>query len=86
MKNKINKFLSIYNEAKAIWDSGAEWSLIYDMIFCEEIAKKLNRLFDIEYYDPDTSYEEDVNAFMRAVKAKAEELEKILKNIENVGT
>jgi hypothetical protein len=50
------------------------WDEKYDLIFCDElsgkcfdIAKKLDN--KIEYYDPDTTYEEDVMAFVEAIRA-----------------
>ena len=42
--------------------------IIYDMIFSEHISRKI--LIDLDYYDPDTSYEEDVTAFVNAFNDK----------------
>ena len=53
----------IYERAKRIIASDLEWEEKYDMIFSEEISRK----FSLDYYDPDTSYEEDVMAFMNAL-------------------
>lgn len=53
----------IYERAKKIIASDLEWQEKYDMIFSEEISRK----FSLNYYDPDTSYEEDVMAFMDAL-------------------
>jgi hypothetical protein len=55
--------IRIYERAKRIVRSDLEWDQKYDMIFSEEISKK----FRLDYYDPDTSYEEDVRAFMDAL-------------------
>lgn len=48
------------------------WEEKYDLIFCKElsikcfeIAKSLGE--KIDYYDPDTSYQEDAEAFISAV-------------------
>lgn len=54
---------SIYERAKRIIDSDLSWEDKYDMIFSEEISRK----FSLDYYDPDTSYQEDVMAFMGAL-------------------
>lgn len=56
-KNKI------YNRAKRIITSDLDWKEKYNMIFSEEISHK----FSLNYYGPDTSYEEDVLAFMNAL-------------------
>jgi len=53
----------IHERAKRIVASDLEWSNKYDMIFSEDISG----LFSLDYYDPDTSYEEDIMAFMRAL-------------------
>lgn len=52
----------IYERAKRIIASDLEWKDKYDMIFSEEISRKIS----LDYYDPDTTYEEDVMAFMKA--------------------
>jgi len=63
LRNEENvKF--IYFQALDMFSSDKGWEEKYDFIFSEQISKKVNHLFD--YYDPDTSYEADVKAFMRA--------------------
>lgn len=52
--------VQLYKRAKRIVSSDLEWEDKYDMIFSEEISKK----FDFDWCDPDTSYQEDVEAFM----------------------
>lgn len=53
----------IYERAKEIFYSGKlRWNEKYNIIFSNEIAGKLN----LDYNDPDGSYEEDVRAFMIA--------------------
>ena len=42
------------------------WIEKYDQIFSEEVSEKVFELIDLDYYDPDTDYEEDVTAFMDA--------------------
>jgi len=53
----------IYEKAKRIIASDLDWEEKYDIIFSEEISSK----FSLKYCDPDTSYEEDVLAFMDAL-------------------
>lgn len=55
--------LRIYERAKRIVESNEiDWDDKYDLIFSEEISQK----FNFDYYDPDTSYKEDVEAFISA--------------------
>lgn len=63
----MNKLLEIYHEAKSIIESNLSWEAKYDMIFSEDISQRLFKLASsFTYYDPDTSYEEDVMAFYNA--------------------
>jgi len=42
------------------------WSKKYDLIFSDHISAKAN----LSWYDPDTSYESDIYAFMKAFDDK----------------
>lgn len=57
-------------EHKTDEDSGFAheiWRRLYDVIFSEEVSKKIhNRFKDFDYYDPDTSYYRDIMAFVNA--------------------
>ena len=75
--DRINTIISIYDQAKRIYDSDIDWELKYDLIFSEDISKRIFSLINLDYYDPDTSYEEDVRAFMNALEEKAEQLKRI---------
>lgn len=68
----------IYERAIKIMDSDLEWEKKYDMIFSEEISRK----FQLNYYDPDTSYREDVMAFMYALDEYMEREEIISEQID----
>ena len=49
------------------------WKKLYDFVFSEEISKKIYERFgELDYYDPDTSYYEDVTAYINAFKEFAE--------------
>lgn len=52
--------VEIYERAKRIVSSDLEWEDKYDLIFSDEISKKIK----FDWCDPDTSYQEDVEAFM----------------------
>lgn len=75
--SKLEEILSVSEELIA---SDFEKEIIYDMIFSTKISKQVFSLFQqtpirFDYYDPDSSYEEDYMAFMNAFR----EYVKILK-------
>lgn len=80
--NKYQELLIINNKIQKLIDENVSWEIKYDLVFCENVSrrvftllKELNVSFD--YYDPDTSYEEDLMAFANALKEKLEKLEKV---------
>lgn len=60
--------------------SGSDpWERAYDIIFSDRVSTRvfaLSRILGhrLDYYDPDTSYEEDVRAFANALAEHVEEL------------
>lgn len=63
---KRAKILKLYIKTLDIYHSERSWEDKYDQIFSKKISSKIYKLIDLDYYDPDTSYEEDVNAFTLA--------------------
>lgn len=61
--NSYKEKENIFIKAKRIHSSDLTSEEKYDLIFSEDISQK----FKLDYYDPDTSYEEDVDAFMNAL-------------------
>jgi hypothetical protein len=59
---KIGELIDLNIEAHKIVDSDLSWKAKYDLIFSDDISMKVK----LDYYDPDTSYEEDVYAWMTA--------------------
>lgn len=53
--------------AKKVFDDDTiDWELKYDLIFNENVSRRVFSLTQLDYYDPDTTYQEDVTAFMNA--------------------
>lgn len=77
MMDKIKRYLSIADQVFQIAESAASAETKYELIFSEEGSRALGRIFQLDYYDPDTSYEEDVQAYVSALHAKCAELRKI---------
>ena len=61
MATTFAELQEIYKEAKEIFESSISWKAKYDLIFSDRISKKVS----FDWYDPDTSYEEDVTYFMK---------------------
>jgi hypothetical protein len=68
-----NELVEIYSKAKKIVASDLSWSVKYDLIFSDEISKKVS----FDWFDPDMDYEDDVCAFMCAFNEYFKEQEKI---------
>jgi hypothetical protein len=80
---RFKEFISLADKAVAICDSNASWKTKYELVFSPEISQAIYET-NVElndYYDPDTTYQEDVMAFVSAVKAKADEVRECLKAI-----
>ena len=61
--------------------SNAYWETAYEAVFgtSKDVHSALRALNTrLEYYDPDTTYEEDVRAFVDALREKVEQLEHVL--------
>jgi hypothetical protein len=68
--NLLEKLTSLYDQTIEIFESDLPWDTKYDLIFSENISVEVFNLIKLDYYDPDTSYEEDVTAFVRYFKDK----------------
>lgn len=63
----MKKLEKLHYKANKIYnDNSLSWEDKYDKIFSDKISRKVFDLISLDYYDPDTSYEEDVSAFMSA--------------------
>jgi hypothetical protein len=72
-ENSFDFIKSIYDKAKKIYEAeDLDDEEKYDMIFSDEISRKVS----FDYYDPDTTYEEDVAAFMRGFEEYIETLQR----------
>jgi hypothetical protein len=69
MIDKIKQVSKLIDEAEVIFNSTATWEVKYSLIFAMEIWKQINEAgYDFDWYDPDTSYEEDVTYYFHALK------------------
>ena len=71
------EFVRLADQALAIRNSDASWETKYNLIFSNEISRAIQDTgIEFDYCDPDTTYEEDVRAFVDAVEARAVEVRK----------
>jgi hypothetical protein len=67
MKTLEEKLEKLNRKANEIYESEFfTWEEKYDQIFSEKISRKVFKMIRLDYYDPDTSYQDDVQAFMIA--------------------
>jgi hypothetical protein len=66
MSKVLTELRDLHGEANEILDWDVSWETKYHIIFSEHISGRVSELIELDYYDPDTSYEEDVRAFMDA--------------------
>lgn len=64
----------IREHANRIFKSEASWETKYELIFSDAISERVFQEIQLDYCDPDTSYEEDVTAFINAFNQKMEEI------------
>lgn len=77
MLDKIARYLGLADQVFQIAESEASGETKYQLIFSEDLSQALGQLFRLDFYDPDTSYEEDVGAYVLALREKCSELRKI---------
>lgn len=64
---KLKKLRKLNRKANyIIGRTNLNWDEKYGKIFSAKISTKVYKLIHFDYYDPDTSYEEDVCAFVNA--------------------
>lgn len=88
---RLQQFVDINKRAHRIIDAAweeypnatledwAPWSDVYDMIFSDNISRAALGIVYFDWYDPDTTYYEDVMSFMSAFDEECEHIKKIIK-------
>ena len=78
MHDAHKEFVRLAREAQRICDTDATWETKYDLVFSDDVCRRMHALLEFEWHDPDTTYEEDVLAFCRSATEKADDIEKAL--------
>ncbi len=74
---KLVEFIRLAEYAIQVAESKADWEVKYNVIFSEDVSKRLLELSDFDWCDPDGSYEADVTAFIEALGDHLAEIRKI---------
>ena len=77
----IGRVNQVYKEEydERSFTTDEEWEAKYDMIFSDQLAKRIRELMGpLDYYDPDTSYYEDVQAYVTALNDEWRRKKKVL--------
>lgn len=66
----------LIKRAEAIYNSDADWKIKYELIFNLNIWQKIRWELGVnfEWYDPDTTYQEDITAYFYALMEFREKL------------
>ena len=76
--NQIKDFIEVADQAQHIVESEASWEAKFEVIFSDCIMGRIQKTdIEIDWCDPDTTYEEDSLAFVRALQDKARDLKAI---------
>lgn len=68
----LTELRDLHTQVNEVFNSGLDWEMKYDLIFSERVSRRIFNLITLDYYDPDTSYQEDVTAFVNAFNEKME--------------
>jgi hypothetical protein len=75
----IRELVRLRDRAVLIVDSDASWETKFNLVFSDDLSLRVWELDSgFDYYDPDTTYEDDVRAFVEALQERVADLEKIL--------
>lgn len=84
VQNIVSNAIALDSEKKQDCERGADWDSVFGLVFNPETSTAAFTLLEninnsLNYYDPDTSYEEDVIAFANALKEKVTSLQNLTK-------
>ena len=69
INKKIQKIFDAIEQAEAIVDSNASWETKFNIVFAMGIHRDIREIEpDFDWYDPDTSYQEDVSSYVLALR------------------
>ena len=84
--NDIRRFIELAEDAQRIIDADVDcWEAKYDLIFSDLIKGEIDHTgIQYEWFDYDTSYEEDAKQYVEGLTRKARGLQAILDHLDTV--
>lgn len=74
----VSRLIRLIERAEEVFRSEADWEIKFDTIFGMYIWREIRSAgYGFEWYDPDTSYEEDVTYYVNALTEFKERLQKL---------
>lgn len=74
MTSVLTELRDLHAQVNEVYESNLSWETKYDLIFSERLSRRIFGLIRLDYCDPDTSYEEDVKAFVEALNDRLREV------------
>ncbi len=76
---EIKKFIKYSDVIQDVIQRNIAWKAKYNIVFSENMWSMIEGVdIDVHWFDPDTSYKEDVMSYAGAVKAIADELKEVI--------
>ena len=76
--DRASRFVETVRQMREVFTSDADWPTKYELIFPLAREARESSGVTVDYWDPDTTYEEDATACYQAYEAKARELAKAI--------
>lgn len=81
LRTKIHRYLALADQVFQVAASDASAETKYDLVFSEDLSRAMAKIFILDFYDPDTTYEEDLVAYVSALRNKCHDLRKVLASL-----
>lgn len=71
-QNRVRLFLRIFEEMQQVMSSDSPWEVKHELVF--SLAAEASVYFQVRYYTPDTTYQDDARVCFGAYETRAREL------------
>jgi hypothetical protein len=75
---KLQEFIDLFCYLESVVESDLGWETKYRLVFNQACSGQIREMVALDYYDPDEGYEQDVMAFYRAVRERADEFKRVV--------
>jgi len=89
-KSELREFIEIFEYCQEIIEliddnsdpCSIEWERAYDKIFSQDVSKRALSIYRFDWYDPDTTYKDDLMHFMWGFEEAVDEVKNKLNDYE----